>query len=112
MKFWFILRSDHEAQVDALLGTIKALEELKLALQAHIIEKGEEIAGLTEILTSPKCNDYTQKSPERPKGREISINTRSGWRTRAELAARATLPPPADSAQALERRVEAQREKQ
>jgi hypothetical protein len=112
MRSPVILRSTHESIVDALLGTIRALEELKIAQQSYIIERDAQIAQLSELLTSPKCNDYTQKSPEKPKSREFVINTRSGWRTRAELAARATLPPPADSAQALERRIEAQREKQ
>jgi hypothetical protein len=102
MRLPILLRTDHEEQVrlfnviiDSHLSTI---EELKFKLQ----QRDNEIENLMSELTG----EAPARIPKEHKSRSLTVLPgRSGWRAKAQARSRATIPPPKDSAKALEDKV-------
>jgi hypothetical protein len=101
-KLPVMLRSTHEFFMDSMRINLQSREELIKVLREQLAEKNKHIDALQEMLTSPKCNDYTQQ--ER-KPEQVLTTGRGGWRARAEEASNKTIPVPKDSVKALEQRV-------
>jgi hypothetical protein len=105
MKWPFMLRATHDALMGAMQANLESRIEAFLTIRQLLKDRDEQIAALTKILTSPECNDYTQKDAEKPKKPILAPVGRIGWRTRSQMASEATIPPPADSMKSLEERV-------
>jgi hypothetical protein len=90
--------------VTALVANLDVRAELILKLKDIVKLRDSEILALKLTLESKKCNDYTPEATEKRKMAEPVFPSRSGWRTRAQMASEATIPVK-DSAKALEKKV-------
>lgn len=82
-------------------GIINVQEKLIARLES-------DNASLTSALTVAKCNDYTPKLEKTRNPVPSDVNTRGGWRHKAESASISTIPAVPDSQAQLEERVKAQ----
>jgi hypothetical protein len=106
VRFPFMLRSTHQFFMDSMIINLKGREDLIVALRQQLAEKNKHIDALQDMLTNPKCNDYTSEGAKKEKIRHEPIAMgRGGWRGQAERASNLTVPKPKDSVQALEQRV-------
>ncbi len=106
MKWPLVTRRRYNSMVQVMNANLEVRGELIDALKRIIVLRDGEIKALNLVLEGKKCNDYTPQPTDKPKRLEPVLPSRSGWRTRAEMASVATIPAPKDSAKALEKKVQ------
>lgn len=105
MRFPLMSRADHNEHLRLMNVVISSLEQTIRDKDIVITEKNLEILSLMEQLTAQTPASRRTREPKEPKPKTVAITGRSGWRARAEQTSRETIPPPRDSAQALEQKV-------
>lgn len=105
MRLPFVLRTTHEMFILQFSTLNQSLRDTISIQQQLLTEKNEQIEALEAFLTSQKCNHYTSEAPKREKGVVLVPSGRSGWRSRALLRSKSTVPPVSDSMEKLNDKV-------
>jgi hypothetical protein len=105
MRFPFILRSDHEEAMKLAELNFRTYQDTIQSLKDQLTQKEAEIDSLIIQLVGPERHPAPRDKKEEKKWESKPIFGRSGWRARAGLASRQTIPPVKDSAKALEEKV-------
>ncbi len=108
MHWPLMFRITHELEVNLLRANAEAWKSNCDDLHDCLRDKKAENEALKELLTSQSVMITPKGTENKPKQGEPVVVGRGGWRSRSEMASRATIPKPNDSIDALNIRVKEQ----